>query len=174
MSAAMARITERAVEMRREFDRAFATPVQFDQVLQESMLAIGAGGRNCAIRFTEIAGLHADKKITPVPGAHAALRGIAGFRGAILPVYDLAAALGFPVTQAPRWLVIVKAAPVALAFESFERQLRVAPEAVLRQSVNTELRGCTRAFLRTAEFSGPIIHLPSVLAAVNAAKPGMQ
>lgn len=174
MSAAAARIAERAVEMRREFDRAFATPVQIEQVLQDSMLAIRAGGQNCAIRLSEISGLHADKKITPVPGGHAALRGIAGFRGIILPVYDLPAALGFASGSALRWLVIAKAAPVAFAFESFDRQLRVAPDAVLPQSAGLELRGCTRAFLRTPECSGPIIHLPSVLAAVNAAKPDTQ
>jgi purine-binding chemotaxis protein CheW len=168
MISAAARIAERAAEMRRDFDRAFAAPVRFDQVLQDNFLAIKVGGQPCAIRLSEIAGLHVDKKITPVPGGNAALRGIAGFRGVIVPVYDLAAVLGFPGASSTRWMVIAKATSAALAFESFERQLRVLPDGVVPQSTGTELRGCSRAFLRIPEFSGPVIHLASVIDIVKA------
>lgn len=166
MSSAVARIAERAAEMRREFDRAFAVPVRLDQVLQDNFLAIKVGAQPYAIRLSEIGGLHADKKITAVPGGSAALRGIAGFRGAIVPVYNLSAALGFPASSSPRWLVIARDESVALAFDSFERQLRVSPDDIAPQSAS-DRRSCAHAFLRTPEFSGPIIHLPSVLAAIK-------
>lgn len=170
MSGGTSRALERAMEMRREFDRAFADPVRFDETLKENYLAIRAGGQACALRLSEISGLFADRKITPVPGGHTALRGIAGFRGVILPVYDLPAALGFSSAQSPRWLVIAKMAPVALAFETFDGQLRVPANAVLPQAARPEMSGYARDFLHTETFSGPIIHLPSVLGAIKVLK----
>jgi chemotaxis signal transduction protein len=164
MTGTAARVVERAMEMRREFDHAFAKPVQFDETPREKLLGIRAGGQACAIRLAEVAGLHADKKITPVPGGHAALLGIAGFRGTILPVYDLPGLLGATGEPSPRWLVIAKAAPVALAFEAFEAQLLVRPDAIVAQ---VSAHNYARDFLRTPEFSGPILHLPSVLDAIG-------
>ena len=167
MSAPVARVAERAAEMRREFDRAFAVPVRLDQVLQDNFLAIKVGAQPYAIRLSEIGGLHADKKITAVPGGSAALRGIAGFRGAIVPVYDLSVTFGLSVSCSPRWLVIARDASVALAFDSFERQLRVSPDNIVPQLASDQ-RSCAHAFLRTPECSGPVIHLPSVLEAIKA------
>jgi chemotaxis signal transduction protein len=158
---------ERALEMRREFDQAFANPVQFEKTLKEKLLAIRTGGQACAVRLSAIAGLFADKKITPVPGGHPALRGIAGFRGVIVPVYDLPRLLGAADMKAPRWLVIAKTAPVALAFESFHAQLVVGPEAIVAQTARPEMKDFARDFLRTPDFSGPILHLPSVLDAIG-------
>jgi chemotaxis signal transduction protein len=168
MSGGASGVMQRAAEMRRAFDRAFAEPVAFDETLKENFLAIRVGAQACAIRLSEIAGLFADKKVTRVPGGHKALRGIAGFRGSMLPVYDLQILLGLGETQAPRWLVIAKAAPIALAFDVFERQLRVPPNAIMPQSARGKMQTGTRDFLHTQEFSGPIIHLPSVLDAIKA------
>lgn len=171
MSSGASGIMQRAVAMRREFDRAFVDPVRLDETLKDNFLAIRAGGQACAIKLSDIAGLYADKKITTVPGGHATLRGMAGFRGAILPVYDLQNVLGFATAQSPRWLAIAKAAPVAIAFEAFDGQLRVSRDAVMPRSGGAGMRGCARDFLQTPEFSGPVIHLPSVLDAIKALPP---
>jgi purine-binding chemotaxis protein CheW len=167
MMGAASRVTERAQAMRREFDHAFAAPVQFDKTVKEPLLAIRAGGQPCAIRLSSISGLFADKKVTPVPGGHPALRGIAGFRGTILPVYDLPHLLGLSGAPSSRWLVVAKAAPIALAFDVFEAQLLVRPDAIVAQATQSELKNVARDFLRTPEFSGPILHLPSVLDAIG-------
>ena len=87
---------ERVAALRAGFDRGFAEPARPDLIVREGLLAIRVGQQAWAIRLSEIAGLFVDKRITPVPGGHAALLGIAGFRGAILPVYDLAIVLGHP------------------------------------------------------------------------------
>ena len=174
MNAAHARVAERVLELRAAFDRSFAEPARLDVAVREEFLAIRLATQAWAIRLSEIAGLFVDKKITRVPGGHAALLGIAGFRGAILPVYDLAIVLGHPregvasVVATPRWLVVAAAAPVALAFDAFERQLRVRGDAILPQQTGHGLRSYAREFVRTKSFAGPIMHLPSVLEVINA------
>jgi len=44
--------------------------------------------------MAEVSGLFADKKVTRLPSPVSELSGIAGLRGAVLPVYDLAMLLG--------------------------------------------------------------------------------
>jgi chemotaxis signal transduction protein len=167
MNAPLSGVAGRAAELRQAFDRAFAEPVRFDTTSKEDLLAVRVATQAFAIRLSEISGLFAGKKITPVPGSHAALCGIAGFRGAIVPVYDLQILLGHPGTATPRWLVIAAAAPVALAFEAFEGQLRISRDAILPQPSRPELHGYAREFVRTENFVGPIMHLPSLLDAIK-------
>lgn len=172
MSTALSDVAGRAAEFRLAFDRGFAEPFHIDTSIKDDLLAIRVSGQACAIRLSEITGLFADKKITGVPGSGSALRGIAGFRGAILPVYDLAIVLGHSASQSPRWLVAAAAAPVALAFETFECQLRVAREEILPQASRPDQRGYAREFVRTANFAGPIMHLPSILDAIKTSRIG--
>jgi chemotaxis signal transduction protein len=160
-------IGEQAAALRLAFDRSFAEPLPPGTDLSEDLLAIRVGGEPYAMRLGEIAGLFADKKVTPVPGGDASLIGIAGFRGAVVPVYGLEALLGHASGQRPRWLVIAAAAPVALAFEAFEAQLSVPPHAILPAQSGGEARSCIRDFVRAPHFSGPVIHLPSVLDAIK-------
>lgn len=165
-------IATRAAELRLAFDRAFAAPTTLDRRSKDDLLRIRVGAQSCAIRLSEITGLHAGKKITPIPGGHNALRGIAGFRGAILPVYDLQVLLGHAGGDSPRWLVIAAAAPVAFAFEAFEGQLRVSRDAIVSRSSmprSSRLEGWNYAceFVRTDNFVGPIVHLSSILDAIK-------
>ena len=153
---------------RRCFDRSFAEPVRLDTDPVEDLLAIGIGSEAYALRMAEVAGLFADRKVTPVPGGDNVLIGIAGFRGAIVPVYGLHALLGLVSGPRPcRWLVIAAAAPVALAFETFAAQLSVPPDAILPAQSTGQAPSCVREFVRTPNFSGPVIHLPSVLDAIK-------
>jgi purine-binding chemotaxis protein CheW len=171
MSASPSGIAERAAELRQAFDHGFAEPPGLGRAAREALLAVRVDTQRFAIRLSEISGLFADKKVTPVPGSHAALRGIAGFRGAIVPVYDLQVLLGHTATSgtaAPRWLVVAAAAPVALAFTVFDQQIRAAHEAILPHPSGAQARGFTREFVRTRKFAGPLLHLPSVLEAIKA------
>ncbi len=160
-------VAARASQLRADFDRTFAEPLRLDQVARELLLEIRVGGEPFAVRLSEINGLYVDKKITPVPGSHAALRGIAGFRGTIVPVYDLRLLLGYPGVQAPRWLVIAAAAPVALAFDAFERQLRAQREAIVPQSAGSPAHGFAKEFVRSRKFAGPLIHLAAVIDSIS-------
>jgi purine-binding chemotaxis protein CheW len=166
MTHAASRVAARAAELRRDFDRSFALPPASQTATKVGLLAIRVAGKGFAIRLAEIAGLFADKKITRVPGAAASMLGIAGFRGAIVPVYDLQCLLGAPVGKTARWLVHAAAAPVAFAFEEFQGQLRVPPDAIAPQ--DSQIRnGLTEDFVRADGAVRPIIALARVLAAIK-------
>ena len=125
-----------------------------------------------AVRLSEISGLFADKTITRVPGGAAALLGIAGFRGAIVPVYGLRALLGHSGAQSPRWLVIATAAPVALAFEVVRRPSARRRGTQFGRGIGRCGNGAAmpREFIRTQDVVRPVLHLPSVLNAIAKGK----
>jgi purine-binding chemotaxis protein CheW len=124
--------------------------------------------RRYALRLAEIAGLFPDRKIIPLPGGPPALLGIAGFRGAILPVYDLPALLGLSLEPAPRWLAMAAGAPVAFAFTALDGLLRVGRDAIVVAHVADALpRPHVQLFLRASEQVRPIVDLASLLDAVG-------
>jgi chemotaxis signal transduction protein len=165
MMEAAAHISKRAAELRRDFDRGFADPPFVAGEAKQDLLAIRLGARRLAIRLSEIAGLFADKKITPVPGAAAGMLGIAGFRGSILPVYDLQSLLELSASEAPRWLVVAAAAPVAFSFEAFEEQIRVPADSIKCEQTQAK-NSFTKEFIQTEGVLRPIIQLSAVLEAV--------
>src|SRR5271165_5211475 len=98
-------LSSQAAALRQNFDRGFAEPRHAAAVTVEDFLAIRLEAGPYAISLSDIAGLFLGKKTTPIPGQAGALRGIAGFRGVVVPVYDLAALMGCKPAETPRWLV---------------------------------------------------------------------
>jgi chemotaxis signal transduction protein len=183
MTVASSRLAGRAAELRSTFDRAFATAQRADAVIKTDLIAIRVGSEACAIRLSEVAGLFADRKITPVPGSKAALIGIAGFRGALLPVYSLAALLrgsasiattprARAATPAPRWLVVASAAPLALAFDAFEGHLQAAADTIRPRHAHEQAHQFATEFIRTGEIVRPVIAISSVIAALGSPASG--
>jgi chemotaxis signal transduction protein len=171
MTGSTSGLARRAGELRSAFDSAFAVPLRADAAMKHDLLAIRVGEEPCAIRLSEVTGLFVDRKITRVPASNAALLGIAGFRGALVPVYSLRALLGQFGARAPRWLVIAAAAPVALAFDAFEGHLRTQPDAIMPQQSQGQMRGSAPEFVRTESVVRPVLHLASVINALGAAEP---
>jgi chemotaxis signal transduction protein len=118
-----------AAQLRQEFDQAFARPVQAGAAPMEDHLAIRLRGDAHALRLDEVATLAPLGTLTRFPSPRPELLGVTGFRGAIVPVYDLRALLGYGAPDAPRWVVVAAAQPVALAFDVFEGHLRLPREA---------------------------------------------
>lgn len=116
--------------MRDAFDRTFAVAPTFVEDSREGVLTIQAGGDPYALRLSQVASLFADKRVTWLPGPVRELLGVVAVRGAVLPVYDLAALLGYPATTTPRWFVTAAVSPVALAFDRFDGHRRVAREDI--------------------------------------------
>ena len=153
--------------LRQEFDFSFAQPPRAATEIPENMLAIRLGGDAYAIRIAEVGGLYADRRIMPLPTPLPELLGVAGFRGQIAPVYDLAALLGYTRQTPPRWMILVRLRePVALAFDQFEAHFAVLPERIVSTSAAMPA-DATRPHLRDAVRSEdtvrPIIHLQSLL-----------
>jgi purine-binding chemotaxis protein CheW len=170
MSAVELHISERAAELRRTFDRSFVEVRHFEAVATEDFLSIHVGGDPYVLRLAEIGGLFVDKKVTGLPSSVVELKGIAGFRGAMLPVYDLGALLGYPLTNGMRWMVRAADAPVALAFDAFDGHFRFSRDAVASHgdsSFSEHIHEIVRGDNRTRS----IIHLPSVIAAVRKRAP---
>ena len=103
-------------------------------------------GDHYAIKVSEISGLVNDRKTVALPSPVPELLGVAGIRGGLVPVYSLAALLGY--SQDPgraRWLALCGSEePVGLAFSDFEGYLRVP----VSQVYAAEQKGVTRAYLK--------------------------
>ncbi len=129
MTQSNSRLVESVLALRREFDLSFAQAPRMETEQRANLLAIRIGGDPYAIRVSDIGGIHADCHIMPLPTPIPELLGVAGFRGQIVPVYDLAALLGYARAASPRWLVLLwqrESEAVALAFETFEMHFSVS------------------------------------------------
>jgi chemotaxis signal transduction protein len=166
MIEAVPQMAQRAAELRREFDRNFTEPPSVGKSTSHDLLAIRLDEQHFALHLSDIAGLFADKKITPVPGASGFLLGIAGFRGAIAPVYDLQRLLGCSAVRDPRWLVIAASASVGFAFAAFDGQLRVPASAVTPQQ-NGDMHSLTGGVVHHEGVLRPIIELSLALKAIQ-------
>jgi purine-binding chemotaxis protein CheW len=124
-------LERRAAELRRQFDSSFSEAVRRDEQRYEDLLAIQVGGDAYAVRLSEVAGVSAERKLTPLPSAQPSLLGLVSFRAAIVPVYDLAALLGYAAPDAGRWLFVAKQAAVAFAFGALDGHERVASSAIV-------------------------------------------
>jgi len=158
--------SHRAQELRHTFDQMFARAPDVRAVQLQDLLGITIAGVSYALDLTAVTSLHAGKPISRVPGARGGLLGIAGFRGMILPVYDLAALLDLPAVEKPRWLAVVGEAGVAVAFEKFDGHLRVEDGAVVPNDVGEGARRHVRHLLQEPRGIRAVINLSSALARV--------
>ncbi|HEX3953045.1 MAG TPA: chemotaxis protein CheW [Stellaceae bacterium] len=163
MSDGASSIVNRATALREAFDRGFAEAYPPDPPVAEDLLAIRVGAAPYVLRLAEIAGLFADRKITPLPGNIPTLRGIAGFRGTILPVYDLHALLGHPPVETLRWLVTAKDGLVAFGFGALDGHLRLPRTDIVPRTVGQDQQQHIYEYARTDDAVCPVVHLGSVL-----------
>jgi purine-binding chemotaxis protein CheW len=163
----------RAAELARAFDSSFARAPDHDTRTLIDVLAIRLGDAPHALRLAQVAGLYARRAIAPLPSAVPELLGLVSLRAAIVPVYDLAALLGRPAQQAPRWLLLAAAAPVALAFAALDGYRRLPAEAIVTGPGEA---GAERGpqLARVDEALRPMVDLRAVLAAIAARAAGAQ
>ncbi|MFI5891645.1 chemotaxis protein CheW [Actinoplanes sp. NPDC051513] len=159
----------RIASLRQEFDRSFAEPVRRHDEEHVELLAIRAGGRPYALRLAQTQGLYPDRPVTPLPGPLPALMGLAGFAGTVVPVYDVAALLGHPVADRPRWLVLALGTPpLGLAFHELDGHVRVAAAAIVAEDAAAGRRGCLRGMVDLDGFSRPLVDVSATRAVVHA------
>jgi chemotaxis signal transduction protein len=155
-------IAEQAAQMRAAFDRSFAEAPHRDTTVRHDFLAVRIGADVYAIGLSEVAGLFADKKITPVSGRDPTLMGIAGFGGAILPVHDLRALVGCATPGTPRWLVVAAKSALALAFDAFEGHFRVPLQAIASSAGGDISRPYVRGTVQVHDQTRAIVDIPAV------------
>jgi purine-binding chemotaxis protein CheW len=131
MNQTHADIGNRAQELRDAFDRTFSEPLRMHQDSEEEMFGITLAGAKYAVRLTDASGVFANKKIVRVPSGAADLLGVAGFRGAIMPVFDLASIMGYPRSADAAWLLTAAGASIGLAFSAFDGHLRIPRASVM-------------------------------------------
>jgi len=163
----MSNTSRTAAQLRHDFDSAFAEAAREATQAQEDFLAIRVGTDVHALRLADIAHLLPLTAWTPLPGPLPAMLGVMGFRGAIVPVYDLRLLLGYTAQEPPRWMVIVGEPPVALAFDAFEGHLRLARAAHVRQADGEATRRHVRELLQTGEMTRPVVAMASLLEAIT-------
>jgi chemotaxis signal transduction protein len=116
-------------ELRDAFDRSFAELPSSESIEQyRELLAVRIGGEPYAIPVDEISSLLKNRNIIAIPGSASELLGIAGIRGACVPVYCISALLGCTEPQRQsRWLVLCDGTePVAFAFGELEKYMRAS------------------------------------------------
>jgi chemotaxis signal transduction protein len=155
-------LINRAAALRAEFDRSFAAAPAAAATAVEDLLAIGIEGDSYLLRLAEVSGLHVDKRLMWLPSPVAELIGLAGFRGRVLPVYDLGMLLGKPRAAAvPRWTVVDASGRAGLAFDAFSGFLRARPETIVPDA--REARGRHVRDVLQGDMIRPIVDLTSIL-----------
>ena len=162
--------SDTAAALRCAFDASFAARRTLEAPVLEDLLAIRVGSQPYALRMSEIAAIHLDRKFVPLASRMSEMLGVAAFHGVLAPVFDLRALLGYPQGPTPRWVVLARTPdPVALAFDLFEAHLRVPGEDVFSET--PEHKGArqrhVRGAVRTADVVRPLIHVASIIEALT-------
>jgi purine-binding chemotaxis protein CheW len=165
--AAVSRLSEdeeRIERMRRTFDQTFAAPAVLEAGTLQRLLAIQVGGTPFFLQSEQIAGLCRAKPIVPLPSRIPEMLGIAGIRGTLVPVFNLAAFLGLESHAArANWLALVKVeTTIAFAFDEFEAQLEIAAEAIYREHDAVRLQQ-TRWLARTERGVRSLVDMPPIV-----------
>ncbi|MBL9037550.1 MAG: chemotaxis protein CheW [Archangium sp.] len=112
---------ERVDALRRDFDQAFALPITRLADVNERFVTLRVSGMRHAVRVRELSGLSVIRHITTVPRGAPGLLGLVGLRGALVPVYSLAALLnGGAPERVARWLLLHGAGANIIGFAASE------------------------------------------------------
>lgn len=159
----------RLAGLRRDFDAVFSAPPAVASADSSGFLAIRVAGDPYALDVAEVQEYVADRRIVPLRGRAHGLLGLAGVRGAIVPVYDLAALLGYPAGRSEsRGFVLCRSEEsVALAVDGLEAYVRV-PRADISAASGGGERVHVRRVARIGGIVRPVASVPSVLDAIKA------
>jgi chemotaxis signal transduction protein len=163
-------VATKAGELRNTFDRARSLPFLSSVVERiENLLAIRVSGDAFAIRLSEISGLATDRKIVAFPSPIPELLGVAAIRGRLVPVYSLAALLGYSAHSSQgRWLVLCGIEePVGLAINDFEGYVRVPLAHVYTAEQRDGLSTHVKHVVRAADMVRDVISIPLVIEVIQ-------
>jgi chemotaxis signal transduction protein len=120
----------RLSQLKHVFDSSFGAALATRSEQMEDLLAIGIASHPFALRARELSGVCVERSITPVPSSPPELVGLAAVRGELVAVYDLAALLGYPRTDNPRFLALGRSRSLAFAFDTLDGHISVARASI--------------------------------------------
>ena len=167
-------LQRRVAELGAEFDQTFARPLPVGAEDLQSLLAIRVAGHPLALRLSELSGLEARRRIVPLPGSLAELEGLAGLRGRLVSVFQLASLLGCGPERADwRWLVLARGEEVvAFAFGEVEGLLRVPRAALHPTSGDDRAAALVDEHVQLEGISRGVLRISRVVAALRARSGG--
>jgi purine-binding chemotaxis protein CheW len=158
---------DRAADLRLEFDRTFAAPAAAPPATVD-LLAVQVAGEGYALRLAGIAGLFADRRIVPLPGAAAELLGLAGLRGGLVAIYDLGAILGHTRSESPRWVALARGEKtVGLAFDELGGFMRVALQDLTQGAGAAPTGRYVREVVHVDGGLRPVVDMASILETIE-------
>lgn len=158
-------ISAKVAELRSVFDQTRAAPFSSGVAEQtEDLLAIRVSRDAYAIKVSEISGLASSRKIVAFPSPIPELLGVAGIRGALVPVYSLAMLLGYNTdTERTRWLALCGIEdPIALAFDDFEGYVRVPLTQLYAAGQKDAVRIHVQQLVRAADMVRAVVSIPLI------------
>jgi len=162
-------LDERAKDLRKAFDDAFASPSLSPQADWIELLLIQTSGQRLAIRVLELAGVEAGRNVVQIPAVRPGLLGLSAVHGQLVPVYELGFLLGFRSRDsAPRWLALRRDQELlAFAFDELEGSCRIAAREVYARESTTDLSLLSRHAVRIDSHVVPILDMPAVASALR-------
>lgn len=162
--------------LRDAFDAAFARPPATPTEGQERLLLVVAGGQRYALRLAELGGLQPLRRLVPLPGGRRELLGLAGVRGRLVAVFDLARLLGAAAEPsppvAPRWLLLCGGAEAQLALACGHCEgLRQLPQAALQTDSGAAAGPWACATVALDGQFCPLLDLPALLRSLGGTQP---
>jgi purine-binding chemotaxis protein CheW len=155
-------------ELRRAFDQTFAAPAVRPADNLTTLITIRVAGQAFALHAKEITALAKRSRIVPVPSRVPELLGLAGVRGALVPVYDLAALLGLPRRAGePQWFVLAhREAQLALAVDEIEGLAEI-PKTDLFNDDASPSRDHVRQLARIGTGTRALIDIPAIVETIR-------
>jgi len=161
----MTDLDERARILRERFDKTFAEPPPAPEPETEPALALRVAGESYVLPLSrEVRWVGVCPRIVPLPGGPAEQLGLAGVAGELTVVFSLPLLLGHR-SQAHAWLVRV--ADIALAFDGFEGQIRLAPDARLEPTPHARAHVGGLVYVAEGALPRAVVDLTSILSAVR-------
>lgn len=156
-------ISVTAAELRAAFDHERTIPFSTgDQQRTESLIGLRVSGDAYALRVSEVTSLCTDRKIVSLPRAVPGLLGVAGIRAVVVPVYSIAALLGYAdESSGVRWLALCGVEePIALAFSGFEGYTRVLQSQLHPAEKNDAARTFVTHVARAERMVRAVVSIP--------------
>jgi purine-binding chemotaxis protein CheW len=157
-------LAQRLAELKADFDASFARPAALAEARWEVLLRLRVGGTALAVPLEQLDGLHALPRLVSLPDSPPGVLGVVGLRGQLVAVHSLAACLGLPSDEQPRWLLLGDGEHrVGLAAGGFEGQLRVPPEQLQAHVGGAPRPYLNAAVLRPGEPPLPVLDVASLV-----------